>query len=203
MKLVKLLLAGAALGATLTTAAVADGWTPPEQQLLTPDPVMMYASDPGTPFEGFYTGLYMGGTGNNPNNYFPDYGNGWHDNRFAIGGMAGYNFMLTEAVLIGLEVQGGLNFNTSGDYGWEGYGIGRLGFLTAPDFMAYLAVGAGTLENLGAFVLGGGVEWALWQGAGVRLEALGFGELGDNPSPQSTDGFTGIKLTAGVTWYFD
>lgn len=201
MTLVKSFLAGASIAALMATAALAEGWTPPPQP-LTPDPVLMYAGDPGTVFEGFYTGLYMGGTGNSPNNFFDDYGHGWHDNRFAIGGMAGYNFLVTEAVLIGLELQGGLNFNTSGDYGFEGYGIGRLGFLTAPDFMAYLAVGAGSLEGLGAFVLGGGVEWALWDTAGVRLEALGFGELGDNPSRHSTEGFTGIKLTAGVSWYF-
>lgn len=202
MTLVRGLLAGLALGTALASPALAEGWAPQDTGYV-PDPVLLYASAPDTVFEGFYTGLYMGGTGNSPNNFFTNYGNDWHDNRFAIGAIGGYNFMVTEAILIGLEIQGGLNFNTSGDHGFEAYGIGRLGFLTAPDFMAYLAVGAGTLENLGAFVLGGGIEWAVWDGAGVRFEALGFGELGENPSHLSREGFTGIKLNAGVTWYFD
>jgi hypothetical protein len=161
--------------------------------------VVVAATD-GTSFSGPHVGLYAGGLVNEAYDFFVDQGNGLHLSRFAMGGMAGYDVALAPALRLGGEIQGGVNFDTSGDVGVDGLALARVGLVPLDGLMLYGAAGLGVLERQGAFAVGGGVEYALWGQNSVRAEYLSIGALsGSSTAPT----FSSSKFTVGTVWRFE
>ena len=161
---------------------------------------IVVAETDGTSFSGPHVGLYAGGLVNETYDFFVDHGNGHHLSRFALGGMAGYDFAVAPAFRVGGELQGGLNFDTSGDVGADALALARVGIVPLDGLMVYGAAGLGVLESQGAFALGGGVEYALWGQNSVRAEYLSIGALGGSSTAPT---FSASKFTVGTVWRFD
>lgn len=153
-----------------------------------------------TDFSGPYAGLYTGGLVNTTYDFFTDTGNGLHLSRYALGGMGGYDFAVAPGFRVGGELQGGLNFDTSGDVGVDALALARVGVVPLDGLMVYGAAGLGVLESQGAFAAGGGIEYALWGQNTVRAEYLSIGALGDSSTAET---FSASKFTIGTVWRFD
>jgi hypothetical protein len=152
-----------------------------------------------TDFDGFYYGAYFGGQLNGPWNFFPDEGYGLHMTRGDLGGMAGYNYRLGESMLVaGLEGQGGLLFDTSGDMSYNAFGLAKLGVTPLEGLFIYGAGGLGLVQNKAAYALGGGIEYALWGDASARVEYLAIGEASSTPV---VPGFSNQKISMGAVWH--
>ncbi len=158
-------------------------------------------TDAPTDFVGPYAGFYVGGIVNPDYSFFPGNPlNGWHLSHFNQGAMAGYNFEVAGPVRAGVEVQGGMHFDTSGDANVEGQLLGRLGLVPLDGLMVYGSAGVGALNGFGAYSLGGGVEYAVWGDATLRLDAQALAMM----PPGATAGqFSTAKVTAGTIWHFD
>ena len=189
MTLARSLLLGSALAMMITGASGKD------LQVPVVDPAIDYAS--ASYFEGFYAGLYAGGAINNDNNLHvgADYLNLWHDNRFNLGVLAGYNFQLAECFLAGVELQAGSTFNMSRQSGFEGLALARVGYVLYDTFLVYAVGGVGHYSGTGVFAVGGGIEAGLGDGLGIRFELLGLGELGANQIPGHVPDIHGISAT--------
>jgi opacity protein-like surface antigen len=153
-----------------------------------------------TDFTGPYAGLYTGAYMNPSYNFFPDHGFGGHLSRVAFGGMAGWNYALSDTFRAGGEVQGGLDFDSSGDAGIDALAMGRVGVVPMEGLMPYATAGLGVLGGQGAYALGGGVEYAAWGQNSLRAEALGIGELGNN---SGSTGISAGKVTFGTLFHFN
>jgi hypothetical protein len=136
-------------------------------------------------------------------NFFNDYGWGWHLSRFEMGGFAGYNHALNDMFRAGVEVQLGVNYDTSGDAGFDALALARLGVVPMEGVHAYAAGGLGLVEGQGAYAFGGGVEYALWGQASLRGEALILGRLDGAPGLTGVSGPSTSKVTIGTVWHFD
>jgi opacity protein-like surface antigen len=140
---------------------------------------------------------------NAPGNFFPDVGFGGHITRGNLGVFGGYNFKLIDdaiGVVAGVEAQADFLYDTSGDTGASALGLARLGVVPFEGLMLYGAAGAGVVNNVPAYALGGGVEYALWGDASLRAEYLALGELSSTPG---VAGFSAHKGTIGAVWHFD
>lgn len=173
MHRLRLLAIAAASALALTAAARADDFMP--------DPI--YGS-PMFDFEGFYAGVLAGGA------TLP--GPGLVG---SAGLVAGANFTLSESFLAGLEFQGEGLFNGGGVVGWNGLVLGHFGGYLTQDLMAYAAVGAGLVDNGGAYVFGAGIEGPIAGQVSARGEILGTGAWGAGPS--------GAKATVGLLWHMN
>lgn len=161
---------------------------------------IVVAETESTSFSGASVGLYAGGLVNMDYDFFADRGNGLHLSRFAFGGMAGYDVAVAPALRIGGEVQGGVNFDTSGDVGVDALVLTRVGVVPLEGLMLYSTAGVGVLESQGAVAAGGGIEYALWGQNSVRAEYLGIGRLGDSSTASA---FSASKFTVGTVWRLD
>jgi hypothetical protein len=154
-----------------------------------------------TDFGGFYYGAYFGGHLNPAWNFFPDEGYGLHMTRGDQGGIVGYNFRLLDGwVVAGLEGQGGVIFDTSGDMSYNVFGLAKLGVVPFEGLFVYGAGGVGMVQNKAAYALGGGVEYALWGNASARAEILAYGEA--SPTPV-VSGFSSTKFSMGAIWHVE
>lgn len=162
-----------------------------------------FNSGPVTDFAGLYAGINIGGLTDPQFNFSNDYGWGWHLSRFEMGGFAGYNHALGDMIRAGIEVQLGANYDTSGDAGLDALALGRVGVVTTPGLLAYAAGGLGLVEGSGAYVFGGGVEYALWSQASLRGEALLLGRMDGAPGLTGISGPSTSKVTIGTVWHFD
>ena len=163
----------------------------------------VFNSGPVTDFAGYYAGVNIGGLSDQNFNFFDDYGWGWHLSRFEMGGLAGYNFALTDAIRAGVETQLGVNFDTSGDAGFDALALGRVGVVPLEGLLVYAAGGLGLVESEAAYAFGGGLEYALWGHAALRGEALLLGRLDGAPGLTGISGPTTSKVTVGTVWHFD
>ena len=162
-----------------------------------------FNTGPVTDFSGLYAGLNLGGLTDPQFNFFNDYGWGWHLSRFEMGGFAGYNHALNDVFRAGIEVQLGVNFDTSGDAGLDALALARVGVVPVPAVHAYAAGGVGLVEGQGAYAFGGGVEYALWGNAALRGEALLLGRVDGAPGLTGVSGPSTSKVTIGTVWHFD
>lgn len=156
------------------------------------------APAPVTDFDGGYLGLGYGIHIDPTWHFFPDTGNGLHLTRGHLGGFAGWNYRLTDGalpVVVGGEVQADLLFDTSGDTTFDALALGRLGVVPMEGLMLYGAGGVGLLQDATTYALGGGVEYALWGDASLRLESLALGDATGN------GGFVASKTTLGAVWH--
>jgi hypothetical protein len=152
-----------------------------------------------TDFDGFYYGAYFAGHLNPTWNFFPDEGYGWHMTRGDQGGIVGYNYRLLDGfVIAGLEGQGGVIFDTSGDVSYNVFGLAKLGVVPFDGLFVYGAGGLGVVQGKAAYALGGGVEYALWGDASARAEILTYGEASSTPV---VSGFSSTKFTMGAIWH--
>jgi hypothetical protein len=152
-----------------------------------------------TDFGGFYYGAYFGGQVNSAYNFFPDQGFGLHMTRADLGGIAGYNYHLLDSfVVAGLEGQGGILFDTSGDVSYNVLGLAKLGVVPFEGLFVYGVAGGGIIQDKLAYAAGGGAEYALWGDASLRAEVLVYGEASASPV---VPGFTGTKLSLGAIWH--
>jgi len=156
-----------------------------------------------TDFTGPYLGSYVGGIVNMPYNFFtPDPLNGWHLSRFAQGGIAGWNYAVADKLRAGVELQAGINYNTSGGLGWDAQVLARLGATPMEGLMVYGSAGTGLLAGRTAYSLGGGVEYALWGKNTLRMDAQMLGEIQPAP-PIIAAGFSATKITVGTLSHMD
>lgn len=82
----------------------------------------------------------------------------------------GYNFMLSDNVVGGVEGSAGVNVFGSGTF-LNVQGRGRIGVLAGPDSMLYGAAGIGSIGSTALWSAAGGVEWATGSNMSVRGEA--------------------------------
>ncbi|WP_332701681.1 outer membrane protein [Devosia sp.] len=162
-----------------------------------------FNSGPVTDFTGFHAGINIGGLTDPQFNFFDDYGWGWHLSRFEMGGFAGYTHALSDMFRAGVEVQLGVNYDTSGDAGFDALALARLGVVPTEGIHAYAAGGLGLVEGQGAYAFGGGVEYALWGQASLRGEALILGRMDGAPGLTGVTGPSSSKVTIGTVWHFD
>ncbi|SEQ25538.1 hypothetical protein SAMN05428969_2425 [Devosia sp. YR412] len=162
-----------------------------------------FNSGPVTDFSGLYAGLNIGGFTDPQFNFLNDYGYGWHLSRFEMGGFAGYSHALNDTFRAGVEVQAGVNYDTSGDAGIDLLALARLGVVPTPGVQVYAAAGLGRAEAAAAYAFGGGVEYALWGNASLRGEALLLGRLDNAPGLTGVSGPSTSKVTIGTVWHFD
>jgi outer membrane immunogenic protein len=131
-----------------------------------------------SPFEGFYAGAYGGFA-------FDPAAAG------TVGGMAGVNYALTDGIILGVEAQGGVTFDTSTEL--DALMLGRLGYEIDDQTLVYGALGGGAVNGAGSYAVGGGAETIAFEQLGVRGEILGTGTWGG--------GLSAAKATAGVIWH--
>ncbi|MFP9139329.1 outer membrane protein [Devosia sp. XGJD_8] len=172
-------------------------------QLDGPPAATTFNTGPVTDFTGLYAGINIGGLTDPQFNFFNDYGWGWHLSRFEMGGLAGYNHALTDLIRAGVEVQLGVNYDTSGDAGLDALALARVGVVPVEGLLAYAAGGVGLVEGRSAYAFGGGVEYALWGQASLRGEALLLGRMDNAPGLTGVSGPTTSKVTIGTVWHFD
>lgn len=172
-------------------------------QLDGPPAATTFNAGPVTDFTGLYAGINIGGLTDPQFNFFNDYGWGWHLSRFEMGGLAGYNHALTDLIRAGVEVQLGVNYDTSGDAGLNALALARIGVVPVEGVLAYAAGGVGLVEGQSAYAFGGGVEYALWGQASLRGEALLLGRMDNAPGLTGVSGPTTSKVTIGTVWHFD
>ena len=153
---------------------------------VTPEPI--YETG-GFSWEGLYIGARAGGQWFTAATYAD------------IGGVAGFNFLATDSVLLGAEI--------TGDYTWNDINRGaeffvntRAGYLVTDAALVYALGGMGfyTSDNnyIGLYQLGGGVEFAVTDAITVRGELVGQGSF-TNPIGRF---FDAAKATVGVSYHF-
>ena len=120
-----------------------------------------------------------------------------------MGAFGGYNHALGDMFRAGVEVQLGVNYDTSGDAGLDALALGRLGVVPTEGVLVYAAGGLGLVEGQGAYAFGGGVEYALWGQASLRGEALLLGRMDGAPGLTGVSGPSTSKVTVGTVWHFD
>lgn len=162
-----------------------------------------FNAGPVTDFSGLYAGINIGGLTDPQYNFYDDYGWGWHLSRFEMGALAGYNHNLSDMFRAGVEVQLGVNYDTSGDAGLDALALARVGVVPTEGVLAYAAGGVGFVEGQGAYALGGGVEYALWGQTSLRGEALLLGRMDGAPGLAGVSGPSSSKVTLGAVWHFD
>lgn len=168
-------IAGAAIAAVMAGGAFA------ADSGFVADPVY---DSPLFNFEGFYAGL-QGGGGTVPGPGFV----------WTVSGVAGVNFALSDAMLAGLEFQGGVDINGGGITGLDALLMAHLGGYITDQLMVYGAVGGGVVNSVGSYALGGGLEYPVTQQISLRGEVLGTGTWGAMPS--------GVRGNAGVLFHLN
>jgi outer membrane immunogenic protein len=176
MNLHRVLLAGVAASALLISSAQA-------ADLLVGGLDPVYDS-PLFSFEGFYVGATAGVGA------FPVPGVVG-----TVGVVAGANFEVTDAFLLGGEFQGDALWNGGGFVGFDALFLGKIGAYLADDIMLYGSGGGGWVAGVGSYAFGAGLEMAVAEQISVRGEVMATGTWGAMPN--------GGKATVGVLWHLN
>ena len=192
----KLVLAAVAFTALTGTAMAADLYVPPAAA-----PVATPVAAPS--WNGPYVGATVGYGWYNPNSSA--------NNAWSVGAQLGYNFEVSNPIVLG--VQGDINWvgfnqtfgNTTGNNGWNGAVVGRLGY-DAGSVMPYVEAGVAFLNinngpstNYTGWTAGAGVEFMLadqWS-ANVEYRYVDYG-TGNN----STSDLTSNQIRVGLNYHF-
>lgn len=180
-----------ALGASVLACAPASAQNGPY------DP---YAAGASLSAPRYFDGLYAGATISTIENQ--------HGNIFTgpflrdgVGALVGWNHYLAEQVVIGVEARGIVNTDMAGGFGYEVYGMTRLGLLASDDVMVYLTGGLGVVDGVAVGAFGPGVEARLWDSVTLRLEGLGFVQAGPGPGP-NVPNVSGLGINSSLIWHF-
>ncbi|KQN76961.1 porin family protein [Devosia sp. Leaf64] len=169
--------------ALLSTAAVSAA-----DLIIPTSPEPIYEAG-GFSWEGLYVGARAGGQWFTASTYG------------VVGGVAGFNFMPADSVVLGAEVTGDYTWNNA-FHGGEFFVNTRGGFLLTDAALVYAIGGMGfyTSDNLyiGLYQLGGGVEFAVTDSVTVRGEVVGQGSFTGNIGRF----FDSAKATVGVSYHF-
>ena len=149
-------------------------------------------------FEGLYAGFYLGATGNERHNFVPA-GTGVY---WGGGLVLGYNYYLTDGVVLGAEVRGGAASDFVGTTTVDIFGLAHLGFPVVDGVMPYYIGGIGWFHSAPAYALGIGIEMGVFDNAGFQMEAITYGALGPTPGAIQYPGISAWQLTAGLVWHF-
>lgn len=159
-----------------------------------PQPIIEAYDDAGFDWTGFYLGANAGGefTGENTNG--------------VVGGVAGYNFEVTDGIVAGVEGRADYVFN--GDFNAGEYlALARVGVTPTDAVLIYAAAGAGYRDTSnngdsegGIYAVGAGAEVAVTDSVSVRGEVLGIGFLGDGLN--GDNGLAAAKATVGAMFHF-
>ena len=159
----------------------------------TPEPIYE-AAPSGFDWNGLYVGIEGGGQ-------FAGETNG------VVGAVAGFNFMVSDSALAGVELQGDYVWNGDDFDATEFLASGRVGAIVTDSVLAYAKAGVGYRDpsNDGnaegaMYAFGGGLEVATTEAMSVRGEVLGQGFFGDDAP--NDGGFTAAKATVGVLFHF-
>lgn len=174
----------AALGALAfaASASYANAADVYEGESLKDEPVVY--ETPYIGWTGFYVGGHIGGAfdSTDSEDLFGD------ESIFAGGGHVGYNWQLSERLLVGLE--GDLDYLDDDDTEYLASIRGRLGLTHGP-VLAYLTGGAAFIEfDDGSpdpgYVVGGGVEYKLRDNWSIGAEGLYY-NFDDEPSDEDLE----------------
>lgn len=168
--------------ALLSTAAVSAA-----DLIIPTSPEPIYEAG-GISWEGLYVGARAGGQWFTAANYG------------VVGGVAGFNFMPADSVVLGAEVTGDYTWNDARQ-GGEFFVNIRGGFLASEAVLIYALGGMGLYNSsdfaAGLFQLGGGVEFALTDAVSIRGEVTAIGDMVSRPRF-----FDATKATVGVSYHF-
>ena len=95
-----------------------------------------------------------------------------------IGGMAGANFAINDALIAGVEFQADAYIDMTGFVGWDALFLGHFGGFVTDSAIIYAAAGAGTTDTTMVYALGAGVEAAVADQISARAEVLAPRALG-------------------------
>jgi len=142
-----------------------------------PEPVISMAAYDKSAYDnsafdwnGFYVGLGFGAA------FWP------LDTFPIVSGAIGYNFVLSDKIVAGVELNGLLYLNGTGDR--EVYLDGRLGVLATDSVLLYALAGVGIYNadfNDPLYNIGLGVEVAVTQNMSIRGEVRASDEFGNTP----------------------
>lgn len=153
---------------------------------VSPEPIYEAA---GFSWDGLYVGARAGGQWFTAATYAD------------VGGVAGFNFMASDTILLGLEATADYTWNSTVNRGWELFGNARAGFVLSDSAMVYALGGLGvytsSFGHVGLYQLGGGVEFAVTDAITIRGELAGQGSF-------NTGGrfFDAAKATVGLSYHF-
>ena len=182
------LIACAALAsvATVSAASAADLYIPSE-----PMPII---ESMGFDWEGLYAGAELGG-------YFEEDSG----SQVFVSGTVGYNFLVADPILLGLELEGTYYFENEDDGLLEAGELmvnGRVGFLATESVLLYALGGVGAVwfedsdNDFTQYALGVGIEAAVTESISLRGEVKGLGDFEDD------DMFYGTNASVGVFFHF-
>lgn len=167
----------------------------------TPEPIYAPA---GFDWEGLYIGARLGGqfVGANAGAYANVSNNTTYG---VVGAAVGVNFIPMDPVLLGVEVTADYLWNstaavtTSGEF----FANLRAGAIVTDNALIYALAGVGfnntTAGSVGAYQLGGGVEFAVNDVVTVRGEVVGQGDFANEAGDAF---FESAKATVGVFYHF-
>jgi outer membrane immunogenic protein len=135
-------------------------------------------------FEGFYIGATAGAGA------FPAPGVAG-----TVGVVAGANFEVTDAIIVGGEFQGDALWNGGGFVGFDALFLAKVGGYLTDDMLLYGSAGGGLVANVGSYAFGAGLEKALAQQMSVRGEVMATGTWGGGPN--------GVKASVGLLWHMN
>jgi len=163
----------AAIGLGLTTAAAAtDLYT----DVVQPTPIAEQFD-----WEGFYIGLDKGL---------------WIGEAFGFHGVAGYNFVLSDRIVAGVEGRAGIVMDPPSSFtAFDGTVGVRLGVLLGDNVLVYKRADIGIVDDDPYYALGGGLELALGDSTSLRGEVEGIGQIG---SPISV-----VVVSAAMLWHLN
>lgn len=184
------ILAGVAAGVLTCTGAAAQ-----DVNLILPE--MEVSLSAPQYFDGLYAGVILGAEGNDYYNIF----SGTAIDRFGGGAVLGWNTYLAPSVVAGAEARGFFSTDFSSSHGYDVFALGRLGFLTADDFMVYAAAGPGVVDGVPVFAFGQGLEGRAWDNVTARLETLAIVQQAPNAAGAYIGGVTAWSITGGLLWH--
>lgn len=177
MKLTRSLLAGAAIASVMVTGVQA-------ADLMVGglnDPIY---NSPLFNFEGVYIGGTLGAGA------FPAPGTVG-----TVGVVAGANFAIGDAFMLGAEAQVDVLWSGAGFVGYDALLLGKVGGFLTDDMMIYGTGGGGVIGGVTSYALGAGIEMAIADQLSARAEVMATGTWGGAPN--------GGKAAIGLLWHLN
>ena len=185
----------------ISAAAVMVGGAQAADLIIPTTPEPIYAPA-GFDWEGLYIGARLGGQFVGAAG--AAYGGATSSTTYGvIGAAVGVNFIPVDPVLLGVEVTGDYNWNSSATSTSEFFANLRAGAIVTDNALIYALGGVGFQNNgtvtNSVYQIGGGVEFAVNDVVTVRGEIVG---QGDFQSEAGDTFFESAKATVGVFYHF-
>lgn len=120
----------------------------------------------------------------------------WIGEAFGFHGVAGYNFVLSDRFVAGIEGRAGMALDPPSSFSAFDGTVGvRLGALLSDRVLIYKRADIGIVDDDAYYALGGGLELAIGDSTSLRGEVEGIGQLG---SPISV-----VAVSAAMLWHLN